>query len=101
MSNQHYETPQWRYSHGKTIILRDFFDKIIAWVNQFKAVVDAAVQFDPGAASIPWTGVRFLLQVLVTDSHCFESTIQGLESVSLLIARYTAFEALYLVVDRF
>ncbi|KAJ6180539.1 hypothetical protein N7519_011000 [Penicillium mononematosum] len=81
---------------GKTIVLRDLFDKIIAWVNQFSAVVDVAVQFDPGSASLPWAGVRFLLHVAVSDRHCFESTVHGLESVSLLIARYAAFEALYL-----
>ncbi|OQE31088.1 hypothetical protein PENFLA_c002G03105 [Penicillium flavigenum] len=81
---------------GKTIVLRDLFDKIIAWVNRFSAVVDVAVQFDPGSASLPWAGVRFLLHVAVSDRHCFESTVHGLESVSLLIARYAAFEALYL-----
>ncbi|OQE87185.1 hypothetical protein PENNAL_c0020G03071 [Penicillium nalgiovense] len=81
---------------GKTIVLRDLFDKIIAWVSQFSAVVDVAVQFDPGSASLPWAGVRFLLHVAVSDRHCFESTVHGLESVSLLIARYAAFEALYL-----
>lgn len=81
---------------GKTIVLRDLFDKIIAWVNQFKALVDVAVQYDPGSASLPWAGVRFLLHVAVSDNHCFESTVHGLESVSLLISRYAAFEALYL-----
>lgn len=81
---------------GKTIVLRDLFDKIIAWVNQYKIIVDTAVQFDTTGASLPWAGIRFLLQVAVSDTECFESTVQGLESVSLLIARYAAFEALYL-----
>lgn len=81
---------------GKTIVLRDLFDKIIAWVNQFAAVVDVAVQYDPGSASLPWAGVRFLLHMAVSDRQCFESTVHSLESVSLLIARYAAFEALYL-----
>ncbi|KAJ5153860.1 uncharacterized protein N7500_009299 [Penicillium coprophilum] len=64
---------RWKvHLHGKTIVLRDIFDKIIAWVNQFKAVVDVAVQFDTTGASLPWA-----------------------ESVSLLIARYAAFESLY------
>lgn len=48
---------------GKVIILRDVFDKIVSWVNDFKAVGDIAMQFDPTAASLPWAGVRFLLQV--------------------------------------
>ncbi|GKZ48065.1 hypothetical protein AbraIFM66951_011816 [Aspergillus brasiliensis] len=81
---------------GKTIILRDLFDKIIAWANQFRAIVDVAVQIDPTGASLPWAGVRFLLHVAVSDRDCFESTVSGLETVSLLIARYAAFESLYL-----
>ncbi|OQE36718.1 hypothetical protein PENCOP_c011G03058 [Penicillium coprophilum] len=87
---------RWKvHMHGKTIVLRDVFDKIIAWVNQFKAIVDVAVQFDATSASIPWAGIRFLLNVAMSEKHCFESTIHGLESVSLLIARYAAFESLY------
>lgn len=81
---------------GKTIILRDLFDKIIACVNQFKGIVDVAVQFDPTAASLPWAGVRFLLHIAVSDRECFEPTVSGLETVSLLIARYAAFESFYL-----
>lgn len=52
-----------RLKNGKTIILRDVVDKIIIWVNEFKAIGDIAVQYDTGAASLPWTGVRFLLHV--------------------------------------
>lgn len=72
------------------------YSRIIAWVNQFRAVVDVAVQFDQTGASLPWAGVRLLLHFALSDGHCFESTVQCLESVSLLIARYAAFEALYL-----
>lgn len=81
---------------GKTIVLRDILDKIITWVTQFRAVVDVAAQYDPTAASLPWTGVRFLLQLALNDHHCFESTIQGLECTALLVTRYAAFEVLYL-----
>ena len=56
---------QWRFKlNGRVIILRDLFDKIIGWIHHFSAVVDVAVQFDPSVASLPWAGVRFLLQVL-------------------------------------
>ena len=48
---------------GKTIVLRDLFDKIIAWVYKFKAIGDTAVQFDPAPATLAWAAVRFLLQV--------------------------------------
>lgn len=49
--------------HGHTIILRDIFDKIIAWANEYRAIGDVAMQFDPAAASLPWAGVRFLMHV--------------------------------------
>ncbi|KAJ6122429.1 hypothetical protein N7512_004894 [Penicillium capsulatum] len=81
---------------GRTIVLRDLFDKLIAWVNRFGAIADAAVQFDPTNAALPWAGVRFLLNVAMNDSHCFEATIVGLETVSRMIARYVAFESIYL-----
>jgi N-terminal domain of NWD NACHT-NTPase/AAA domain len=88
---------RWRVEfRGKTVILRDFFDKIVTWVNQFNSIVDVAIQIDQTGAALPWAGVRFLLHVAVSDRQCFESTIHGLEYVSLLIARYAAFEALYL-----
>lgn len=32
----------------------------------------------------------------MSDNACFESTINGLESVARLISRYASFEALYL-----
>ncbi|KAJ6086758.1 hypothetical protein N7467_005672 [Penicillium canescens] len=80
---------------GKTIVLRDVFDKIIAWVHKFRAIGDTAVQFDPAPASLAWAGVRFLLQVCMSDSICFESTIHGLEVASRMIVRYTAFESIY------
>ncbi|RMJ22393.1 hypothetical protein PHISP_06735 [Aspergillus sp. HF37] len=74
---------RWKiHVRGKIIILRDVFDKIISWVNDFKAIGDIAMQFDPAAASLPWAGVRFLLLVAISDNQCFESTVHGLESVT-------------------
>jgi hypothetical protein len=56
---------QWRYkrSNGETVILRDLFDKILAWANKFKEIGDVVVQFDPVHTALPWAGVRFFLQV--------------------------------------
>ena len=48
---------------GKEIIMRDVAGKVIFWLNKFKEVGDVAVNFDPVHASLPWAGVRFLLQV--------------------------------------
>jgi hypothetical protein len=88
---------QWKISlKGKDIILRDVVDKIITWVNRFKFVGDVAVQFDTGAASLPWAAVRLILQICVDDKQCRETTIQGIEVVTCMLARYSVIEQLYL-----
>lgn len=51
---------------GKEIILRDVAAKIVLWLDKFKSIGDVAVNFDPVHASLPWAGVRFLLEVLAT-----------------------------------
>lgn len=48
---------------GKTIIIRDLLAKLTKWLNIFVKVGDAAVQYDPTHAALPWAAVRFLLQV--------------------------------------
>jgi hypothetical protein len=58
------DAKRWRFElHGRTYILRDVAEKVIAWLNTFKQVGDVAVQYDPGHAPLPWAGVRFLLEV--------------------------------------
>ena len=56
----------WKYkrSSGKEILIRDQLEKVVKWVNMFKEAGDTAVQYDPAHASLPWAGVRVLLQVL-------------------------------------
>jgi hypothetical protein len=53
-----------RRKNGATVSVRDVLAKVVKWVNHFKAIGDIAVQYDPGHASLPWAGVRFLLQVI-------------------------------------
>jgi hypothetical protein len=56
---------RWKFkkSNGWEVILRDVVEKILVWVDKFKDIGDAAVQLDPVHASLPWAGVRFLLQM--------------------------------------
>ena len=55
---------RWNFkaANGDEVIIRDVIEKIINWLNTFKAIGDMAMQYDPGQASLPWAGVRFLLQ---------------------------------------
>ena len=45
------------------INLRLHFDKVIHWVQEFVAIGDTIVTYDPGHAALPWAAMRFLLQV--------------------------------------
>lgn len=55
---------------GKTIIIRDLLGKITKWLYIFAKVGDAAIQYDPTHAALPWAGVRLLLQAsLLSSSH--------------------------------
>ncbi|KAF4627727.1 hypothetical protein G7Y89_g10427 [Cudoniella acicularis] len=72
---------------GKEVILGDVAGKICFWLNKFKEVGDVAVNFDPVHASLPWAGVRFLLQrgLLIVTA----------EKLSCLINRGAIYERLY------
>jgi hypothetical protein len=84
---------------GKEVILRDVLARIVRWIDHFKAAGDIAVQFNSGAASLPWAAVRFLLQVAVNDKQYLEATIEGIEIVTQAIATYAAVETLYMDSD--
>jgi len=64
-SRQRSVESRWKYirKSGETVIIRDIFEKIIRWIVMFKQIGDVAVQYDPIHASLPWAGIRFLLQV--------------------------------------
>lgn len=85
---------------GRRIIIRDVLDKIATWVNRFKEIGDAIMQYDPHHAALPWAGIRFLLQASVNDIETFTIMAERLETVSRLTARYSIFEAVYLSPDR-
>jgi hypothetical protein len=48
---------------GQDIILRDYAEKVINFLQKFKTIGDVAVSFDPVHAALLWAGVRFVLQV--------------------------------------
>ncbi|KAF3923193.1 hypothetical protein ABW20_dc0109640 [Dactylellina cionopaga] len=83
----------WR---GETLIVRDIAEKIQFWVKKFVEIGDAAVQYDPGHAAIPWAAVRFLLQTAIHDVENREGILIGIESVSRIISRCAAYEIFYL-----
>ena len=55
---------RWKFKrNGKEVVVRDVLEKIIKWLDHFKAIGDLAAQYDPAHAALPWAGVRFLLKV--------------------------------------
>lgn len=46
---------------GQDVILRDYAEKVITFLQKFKTIGDVAESFDPVHAALPWAGVRFLL----------------------------------------
>lgn len=88
---------RWKFTHhGRTYIVRDYLEKIIVWVEKFKAVGDVAVQYDPAHAALPWACVRFFLQVAVDNVNTFGVIVQSLSQIVNIIAQSTILEALYL-----
>ncbi|KAF4965615.1 hypothetical protein FSARC_6602 [Fusarium sarcochroum] len=88
---------RWRFVwHGRTYIIRDYLEKIIVWVEKFKAVGDVAVQYDPTHAALPWACVRFFLQVAADNVKTFGIMAENMSQVVNIIAQSAIVEDLYL-----
>ncbi|KAF2733226.1 hypothetical protein EJ04DRAFT_553481 [Polyplosphaeria fusca] len=89
---------RWKYTrkNGEVVIIRDVFEKIVRWIDMFKQVGDAAVRYDPANASLPWAGIRFLLQIAVNDMNKHAWLIEDLARIAELICRFAPTEELYL-----
>ena len=66
------EKNHWNFQYkGRTIRLQDAADRVLIWMEKFKAVGDIAVNADPVHAGLPWAGIRLLLQVEQKISFVF------------------------------
>lgn len=55
---------EWKLSHNDRVVsVREVFGKMVYWIDKFKAAGDVAIQYDPIHAALPWTAVRFVLEV--------------------------------------
>lgn len=52
----------WTY-RGRQVYVQDQADKLVRFIDKFKAVGDAAASIDPVHAGLPWAGVRSVLEV--------------------------------------
>jgi hypothetical protein len=55
---------RWTFTFaGRKVTLKEEANKVICWLNRFKAVGDVAVNADPIHAGLPWAGIRLVLEV--------------------------------------
>jgi hypothetical protein len=72
------------------------FDKIATWVERVKQIGDVVAQYDASQMSLPWAGIRLLLQIGVNDVQTFGAMAEGVEFISDLVTRCAIVEELYL-----
>lgn len=48
---------------GRTIAVKEKADKVVGWLNRFRAVGDVVANVDPVHVGLPWAGIRLLLEV--------------------------------------
>ncbi|GAB7362343.1 hypothetical protein MBLNU230_g2669t1 [Neophaeotheca triangularis] len=68
----------WIYN-GRKVYLKDQTDKVLRFLDKFKAVGDVISSADPVHVGLPWVGVRVLLQVALSDREQQMSICTGLE----------------------
>ncbi|KAF2790514.1 hypothetical protein K505DRAFT_78949 [Melanomma pulvis-pyrius CBS 109.77] len=59
-------------------------------------VGDAATEYDSTHATLPWAGIRCVLQITVNDSDRLGVLVEGLARIAELICRYAVVEGIYL-----
>ncbi|XWW92576.1 hypothetical protein V2A60_000501 [Cordyceps javanica] len=81
---------------GRVVIIRDLLEKMAKWLDRFKGAVDAAVQYDPAHAALPWAAVRFILQIALDDIQAHGSIFEAVESFTRMMGRCAKVEELHL-----
>jgi hypothetical protein len=109
---------QWTITRkGKKIFLRDIFDKILQWVTKFQEAGDFLASMDvSGHAALPWSIVKFIIEVWLPcrftgykdgcmltvvqaagkDSKKHGAVLEGMEFAAREISYYSIFEGTYL-----
>ena len=77
-------------ANGQVVEVRKVLDNVVDFVKRFRDVGDAAVQYDPVHAALPWAGVRLLLQVRCLLVLFTDTTHLHIFRLQLVTARCTA-----------
>ncbi|KAJ5210668.1 hypothetical protein N7491_010476 [Penicillium cf. griseofulvum] len=79
---------------GRNIQLRDTADKVLDWLEKFKAVGNIVSNVDPLHAGVPWAGIRFLIQVVQSEKAQMEALFCGLNRICCILYRCRLYEGL-------
>ncbi|KAJ5857483.1 hypothetical protein N7455_008377 [Penicillium solitum] len=86
---------RWTFRCGDhTVQLRDTVDKVLDWLDKFKAAGDIASNVDPLHAGVPWAGIRFLIQVVQSERNQMEALFRGLNRICYILYRCRLYEVL-------
>ncbi|KXG45996.1 uncharacterized protein PGRI_048520 [Penicillium griseofulvum] len=86
---------RWTFRRGgHNIQLRDTADKVLNWLDKFKAVGDIVSNVDPLHAGVPWAGIRFLIQVVQSEKTQMEALFCGLNRICYILYRCRLYEGL-------
>ncbi|KAL8904079.1 MAG: hypothetical protein Q9207_003506 [Kuettlingeria erythrocarpa] len=80
---------RWKFKvNGKEVIVRDVVEKLIRWLDHFKAIGDIAVQHDQAHAPLPWAGTdedQQLQQIASQDAKiCTMAILSDAETLNLI-----------------
>ncbi|RYP89572.1 hypothetical protein DL770_004293 [Monosporascus sp. CRB-9-2] len=77
-------------------MLQDKVQKLVTWLEKFKAIGDVVASYDPAHMALPWAGIRFLIQATAAQGKQMEDLLVGLETITYLVNRFRVYEVLYL-----
>jgi hypothetical protein len=94
---------RWTFTFaGRVVTLKEEADKVVRWLNRFKAVGDVAVNADPVHAGLPWAVIRLPpnisprtlrlnRQAVVSEANQMTSLLLGCETALYMANRLTAY----------
>ncbi|KFY86462.1 hypothetical protein V500_07608 [Pseudogymnoascus sp. VKM F-4518 (FW-2643)] len=86
------EDRRWTFTfRGQIVKLRDEADSVVLWLDRFKQVGDIAVNADPIHAGLPWAGIRFLLEAVISESRQMAALLVGLKVTLYTMNRLKAY----------
>ncbi|KAF2723571.1 hypothetical protein K431DRAFT_301481, partial [Polychaeton citri CBS 116435] len=73
----------------------DTANKVLLWLDRFKAVGDVIANVDPVHVGLPWAGIRVLLGAAVADIHQMSALLSGMNLALCFANRLQAYLAYF------